>query len=69
VPSAEAVSVLLDLLGPTTFADEATVFVNAAAGPLSLQERTLVQAGALKAALLVATEVREFAYPPEEGSR
>jgi hypothetical protein len=66
VPSAMAASILLDLLGAETFANETVKFViaeldAAGVGPLTSDHRTLVQMGALKAALLVADEVRQFA--------
>jgi hypothetical protein len=66
IPSAEAASILLDLFGVETFADEAIRFVvaelNAAGvGPLTSQHQALIRLGAVKAALLVADEVREFA--------
>jgi hypothetical protein len=66
VPSAEAASILLDLLGAEMFANEAVRFVVAeldAAGvaPLTLGYRALIRLGAVKAALLVADEVRTFA--------
>ena len=64
-PSAEAASVLLDLLGAETFADEAVAYVlEHMDTPLSHDHVLLVKLGAVKAALLVADEVRKFAERP-----
>jgi hypothetical protein len=65
-PSAKAASILLDLLGVETFADEAINFVvaelgAAGAAPLTSDQRALIQLGALKAAMFVTDEVRKFA--------
>jgi hypothetical protein len=65
-PSAQAASILLDLLGAETFADEAIRFVVAELGaagtaPLTSDQRALIQLGAVKAAMLVTDELREFA--------
>ena len=66
VPSAEATSILVDLLGAETYADEAIRYVvaelNAAGvGPLTSQHQALIRLGAVKAAMLVTDELREFA--------
>jgi hypothetical protein len=68
-PSAAAASVLLDLLGADTFAKEAVKLVvaeldAAGVGPLTSDHRALIQLGAVKAAMLVADEVRQFAQRP-----
>lgn len=66
VPSAEAASILLDLLGVEGFAIEAVRFMVAeldalGVAPLTSDQRALIQLGALKAAMLVTDELREFA--------
>jgi hypothetical protein len=64
-PSANAASILLDLLGAETFADEAVAYVqNHMSAPLTSDQRLLIKLGAVKGAQLVADEVRQFAQRP-----
>lgn len=59
-PSAKGASILLDLLGVETFANEAVAYIAGELGTLSASEQAFIRAGALKGAMLVADEVRKF---------
>jgi hypothetical protein len=65
VPSAQAASILIDLLGVETFADEAVAYVKEQmSAPLTSDHVLLIKLGAAKGAALVADEVRKFAQRP-----
>jgi hypothetical protein len=61
-PSAKAASILLDILGAETFADDAVAYiVSHMASPVDDEHVLFLKLGAVRAAQIVADEVRAFA--------
>jgi hypothetical protein len=61
-PSAKAASILLDLLGAETFADDAVAYVvGHLNNPVDDEHVLFLKLGAVRAAQIVADEVRAFA--------
>ena len=64
-PSAKAASILIDLLGPETFADDAVAYiVSHLTSPVDDEHVLFLKLGAVRAAQIVADEVRKFAQQP-----
>lgn len=61
-PSAKAASILVDLLGAETYADQAVAYIRDHIGaPMDDEDLLLVKVGAVKGAQLVMDQIREFA--------